>query len=322
MLALKSVNAGGGEGVDGTYGTLNVGSTIDIMTLAGLDRASVLLDIGAGLGRACFIASAYFNIMESYGIEMDPVKSGKAVDLMCIAESQLSRKGYPTSSYNLPKIICDHISEVVYGCPALHSLLSHHYFIPSQITSIEPATVIYLAWKGFSDDSKACIGRLVSASSSVTTLIIVQYYDNGLANELTSSFGFPPLECMGQKAVFMEGGAAMHAYCFELLGRTPLEPCNLRTLATLPVYDLRLYGEYMDYHISLMNFGRASAEFDKATQALLATGMSDTTMRFATLRLQKAKDPLDKAVKRKELCMKALADARVSSHQHFHIRRY
>jgi hypothetical protein len=74
---------GGGEGVEGIYGSITQKGTQRILTSlhhnCGLGPDSVLVDIGAGLGRPLLHAMHSHGIKGGFGIELDTVKVAKVV---------------------------------------------------------------------------------------------------------------------------------------------------------------------------------------------------------------------------------------------------
>ena len=72
---------GGGEGIEGIYGSITQTGCSKIMHSLGkwgLKQGATLVDIGAGLGRPLLHALYANEIKNSWGIEIDPVKCDKA----------------------------------------------------------------------------------------------------------------------------------------------------------------------------------------------------------------------------------------------------
>ena len=73
---------GGGEGVEGFYGSLNQNSMTAILgslvSNTGMGAESVFLDVGAGIGRPMLHALLTGRCSHAYGIELDKVKCDKA----------------------------------------------------------------------------------------------------------------------------------------------------------------------------------------------------------------------------------------------------
>ena len=198
-LAMRQKRLGGGEGVEGVYGSITRTGTAQVLdalrTHAGLDAGSVLLDVGSGLGRPLLHALLHSRVAATYGIEVDAVKCQKAVPFVDSVARDLGALGIRLDPGSLPKFICAPIE---------------------RIPSIEPATHVYAAWEGFSPDTKASVGRLFRQSSTARAIAIVQrsFRQQDPAEEMRE-LGFGDVTLVANAAAKMTGsGRQLQAYCF------------------------------------------------------------------------------------------------------------
>lgn len=88
---------GGGEGVEGLYGSIKKSGMDKVLeclrSRCCLDSRSVLVDIGAGLGRPLMHALLEPGIAGARGIEIDRIKCDKAVAFLRQATLELQRRG-------------------------------------------------------------------------------------------------------------------------------------------------------------------------------------------------------------------------------------
>lgn len=192
---------GGGEGLEGVYGSITAkGMRLVLDSFkdhAGLDAKSVFLDIGSGLGRPVLHAIIHSNVIQSYGIECDPVKLQKATHFMRSVIHELSpvfgQDMFPPSS--LPNLICSPIEK---------------------LPSLEGATHIYSAWEGFSVEAMEAVGKLFAASQTARAICIVQRSFRALEpEEAMLHLGFGRLKLVLQAPVFMSGSRRqLVAYVF------------------------------------------------------------------------------------------------------------
>mmetsp|Transcript_3543 Transcript_3543/g.9012 ORF Transcript_3543/g.9012 Transcript_3543/m.9012 type:complete len:663 (-) Transcript_3543:256-2244(-) len=210
---------GGGEGVEGLYGSITSAGTqavLDAMALHGcLCDDSVLLDVGAGLGRPLLHARISHDVAHAYGIELDRVKCDKAAafgartleELACTVEgisgaaiSGLARLGQP------PAVLCAPIEAV---------------------PSLEPATHAYSFWEGVCVPARAAFGRLFASSATLGCVTVVQRTLRGAQSpaDFMADLEFGPLRLVATTSVAMSGsGRKFTAYTFLKDGWRP--PCR------------------------------------------------------------------------------------------------
>eukprot|EP00197_Chlamydomonas_leiostraca_P011735 CAMPEP_0202884102 /NCGR_PEP_ID=MMETSP1391-20130828/40434_1 /ASSEMBLY_ACC=CAM_ASM_000867 /TAXON_ID=1034604 /ORGANISM="Chlamydomonas leiostraca, Strain SAG 11-49" /LENGTH=206 /DNA_ID=CAMNT_0049567231 /DNA_START=54 /DNA_END=671 /DNA_ORIENTATION=+ len=188
---LKAENkVGGGEGLIGIYGSMTQAGTCAIMGAmaehAGMGPDSVLVDIGAGLGRPLLHAVLEQGVKKTYGVELDAVKCQKAVPFIQHTSSLLAAEGVTLQQSALPKLIC---------------------MGAEQLSSLEPATHVYAAWEGFPTEAMLAVGRLFAASPSAKAITVVQ---RSMRKEdpaaVMEELGFGPVRCVGPPIqVYMAG---------------------------------------------------------------------------------------------------------------------
>lgn len=195
---------GGGEGVVGLYGSISQGGCAKVMaSLAakgGLGRDSVLVDVGAGLGRPLLHAMLQCRVRRCFGIEVDAVKCSKAEVFMDRALRQVFAKGLVRGRPPArPEVLCAAVEDVA---------------------TLGEATHAYSFWEGLPPDAKRGLGRLVRASGTLRAFAVVQRGirggpgRRGPAEEL-AALGFGPVRLVDQFPVAMSGsGRGFTAYVF------------------------------------------------------------------------------------------------------------
>ncbi|MEW5317448.1 MAG: hypothetical protein WDW38_008742 [Sanguina aurantia] len=170
---------GGGEGVEGVYGSITqTGMQKVINCLVNnckLGSRSVLVDIGAGLGRPLLHALLDPGVAEVFGVEMDSVKVQKAVAFGPQVLRQMDQRGILPLGHRLqpPEIRCASVE---------------------QVSSLEPATHAYSFWEGVPASGKEAFGKLFAKSRSLKAVAVVQ---RAIRKEDPSTYmselGFGPL---------------------------------------------------------------------------------------------------------------------------------
>ena len=195
---------GGGEGVVGLYGSISQGGCAKVMaSLAakgGLGRDSVLVDVGAGLGRPLLHAMLQCRVRRCFGIEVDAVKCSKAEVFMDRALRQVCAKGLVRGRPPArPEVLCAAVEDVA---------------------TLGAATHAYSFWEGLPPDAKRGLGRLVRASGTLRAFAVVQRGfrggpgRRGPAEEL-AALGVGPVRLVDQFPVAMSGsGRHFTAYVF------------------------------------------------------------------------------------------------------------
>ena len=107
---------GGGEGVEGLYGSVNRSGMHKVLECfrarCGLDAGSRLVDIGAGLGRPLLHALIEPGIASAFGVEIDRVKVDKADAFLRQTLAEMRRRGLATDALAAPRIQCSPVEQV------------------------------------------------------------------------------------------------------------------------------------------------------------------------------------------------------------------
>jgi len=174
----------------------------------GLDRRSVVVDVGSGLGRPLLHAVVSHGCRGALGIELDPVKTHKARHLCRETLRRLDGDG-------------------IDGHRAAPTLV---WADVGALTALGPCTHAYSFWEGVPPTARRAFGRLFASSSTLHTLTVVQrgirgvggkgegdrdnMVDNIVARTLTRDAAFPAgLELIDDASVAMSGsGRRFRAY--------------------------------------------------------------------------------------------------------------
>ncbi|GBF95231.1 hypothetical protein Rsub_07946 [Raphidocelis subcapitata] len=191
---------GGGEGVEGIYGSITatgMGRIFDCMQHnCALDGRSRLVDVGAGLGRPLLHAALRYGLCGAYGVELDPVKVSKAEAFIAYVMRELALRGIAPDRMATPLITRAPVERV---------------------ESLDPATHAYSFWEGVPRDGKAAFGRLFRTSQTLKAVAVVQRAIRGTDPSLEmQSLGFGPLLLIKSFPVNMSGsGRSFTAYVFS-----------------------------------------------------------------------------------------------------------
>ncbi|RMZ54907.1 hypothetical protein APUTEX25_000424, partial [Auxenochlorella protothecoides] len=116
--AMQSIEnrLGGGEGVEGLYGSITCTGTQKVLAAmskhCGLDKDSVLVDIGAGLGRPLLHALIEPGVKATHGVELDQIKVDKAHAFLKQTAQRLQARGLVRADMVLPTMQCAAIEQV------------------------------------------------------------------------------------------------------------------------------------------------------------------------------------------------------------------
>jgi hypothetical protein len=199
---------GGGEGVEGLYGSIK-GSDMQrilqcMVAYCGMCTTSILVDMGAGLGRPLLHALLSVGLPAAWGIEVDPVKCQKAAAFMDQVQRTLQRRdGGSFPDIQLPRFDCAAIGRV---------------------GGLDPLTHAYSFWEGIPVDARADFGRLFRESRTMVGLTVVQRSMRSAdpAAAMDEWYGFGALELCSSFPVGMSGsGQRFQAYVFK---RVPAPP--------------------------------------------------------------------------------------------------
>ncbi|PSC68631.1 hypothetical protein C2E20_7797 [Micractinium conductrix] len=189
---------GGGEGVEGLYGSIKKGGMDRVLEClraqCGLGSDSVLLDVGAGLGRPLMHALLVPGVAGGRGIEIDRIKVDKAEAFLRQAAGELERRGV-AARLMPPPIECSAVENV---------------------GTLEGSTHAYSFWEGVPIEGKAAFGRLFAAAGSLRSVAVVQRAIRTCPLAYMADLGFGELELVGCFAVSMSGsGRSFTAYVFN-----------------------------------------------------------------------------------------------------------
>lgn len=187
---------GGGEGVEGIYGSLaptSMQRIVDAMKRYGLSRSSVFVDVGAGLGRPMIHAHLDPGVRKTVGFELDAVKCQKAHTFI----HRLGQMGYVAPSMSTT-IVCGNIAE--------------RNRLPVGTTHL------YAFWQGFSEGDRQAVGRLFRLCNTARVVCVVQNVRDGFAVDPENAMhdlGFGPLRLATKIRVQASGsGGGFTAFVF------------------------------------------------------------------------------------------------------------
>ncbi|KAL4427630.1 hypothetical protein ABPG75_001719 [Micractinium tetrahymenae] len=191
---------GGGEGVEGLYGSIKKSGMDRVLACmrqeCRLDARSVLVDVGAGLGRPLMHALLWPGIAGARGIEIDRIKCDKAAAFLRQAIAELARRGVVQAGQVAPPEI---------ECSAIE-----------QVRSLDPCTHAYSFWEGVPVEGKAGFGRLFAASRTLRSVAVVQRAIRTCPVEYMADLGFGELLLVDSFSVSMSGsGRSFTAYVFN-----------------------------------------------------------------------------------------------------------
>lgn len=192
---------GGGEGIEGIYGSITQTGTSKIMEVmvesCNLNEESFVADVGAGLCRPLVHAVVGCGVKRAIGFEVDPIKCQKAISFI----SQLGKLPFIRA---ITPVVLDEIIAV--QCTAVENLATLH-----------EVTHMYTFWEGIPSSAKHAVGRLVQASPNLKCVVVVQRSFRGAIPEKHMlQYGFGPLELLASFPVCMGGsGRSFTSYIFS-----------------------------------------------------------------------------------------------------------
>jgi len=217
-------NIGGGEGVEGLYGSIRGASMEKILQCmkkrCNLDDKSHLLDVGSGLCRPLVHAMVTAHVGQTTGVEIDRIKCMKAEAFCSQMKKQVYGKKYGVAcTVSMPEIRCSSIEDM---------------------KSLDPATHAYSFWEGVPVEARVRFGRLFSSSKTLKSLAIVQrsMRKEDPAEEMDALYGFGALVLVGTFPVSMSGsGRNFMAYVFNKAEEDEIkyrEKKSLKKLGSMP----------------------------------------------------------------------------------------
>ena len=157
LMQSGEARLGGGEGMQGIYGSITQASMSRVLDALAAETAlgpdSIMLDVGAGLGRPLMHALVSHDIKRAVGIELDDVKVAKARALV----RYIDRKNRIDGRQLAPCI--DYVCSDIADAKAVHT---------------DDVTHCYSFWEGLRPDAKEAFGRLVQKSDAVQGVAVVQ----------------------------------------------------------------------------------------------------------------------------------------------------
>ena len=200
---------GGGEGVEGLYGSITRTGTQEVLDCLALHAClcedSVLVDIGAGLARPLLHAAVSHGVQHSFGIELDQVKCDKAFAFVerCLTAVRGGDTEVPGPS-DVPRVLCAPVEGVA---------------------TLTPATHAYTFWEGVCSEARCAVGALFAASETLGAISCIQRSIRQDPVEVLQSYGFGDVKLVATCSVAMSGsGRRFTAYTFVKEGWTP--PCS------------------------------------------------------------------------------------------------
>lgn len=200
MMTSVENNIGGGEGVEGLYGSIT-GTHMErvlrsMEKLTGLHGGSVVMDVGSGLCRPLVHALATGRASVCVGVEVDEVKCVKA-DAFCaqVKKNIVAKNIKCSSSWDIDIVCC--------GVESMETL--------------NPVTHVYSFWEGVPGDAREGLGRLFQESLTAQAICVVQraMRCDDPAEYMNDMYGFGPLELRDSFRVTMSGsGRSFMAYVF------------------------------------------------------------------------------------------------------------
>ncbi|KIY96809.1 hypothetical protein MNEG_11153 [Monoraphidium neglectum] len=193
---------GGGEGVEGCYGTLTRAGVQQIMEsmadVCGLSSSSVLVDIGAGIGRPLLHAMHHPGVGASWGVEIDPVKCSKGRAYVQLVVRDMAGAGLPAggggAAAAAPSMVCVAVE---------------------RLSTLEPATHAYACWEGMPRTAKVAFGALFLASPSLQSVAVVQRAFRRPPQAAMQELGFGELDLLKTFPVHLAGSQRqLNAYIF------------------------------------------------------------------------------------------------------------
>jgi hypothetical protein len=209
-LAMRTMEnrVGGGEGVEGIYGSITETGVSKIMEAlaecSGLGPSSTLVDVGAGLGRPLLHAMVAQGVPRAWGIEVDPVKCQKASVFLEKSLELLRAKAEGARADSLYSVSPEKIECPLVDCSPIET-----------IKSLDPATHVYSFWEGIPSVAKRALARLFTQSHTCKAIALVQRAmrtKEGPLQEL-HQLGFAGVEIVNTFPVKMSGsGRTFRAY--------------------------------------------------------------------------------------------------------------
>lgn len=204
MMNAVENNVGGGEGVEGLYGSITgasmerVLSSMEKLTVTDNKEKNliVLMDVGSGLCRPLIHALATGRASSCTGIEVDSIKCLKAEAFCAQVKRNIASKGMNMKSDWDMDIVCSGIEK---------------------LATINPVTHVYSFWEGVPVDARIALAALFKESSSAISICIVQraIRSDDPAEYMDEEYGFGPLRLVDTFRVSMSGsGRSFMAYVF------------------------------------------------------------------------------------------------------------
>lgn len=253
VILLLQNALGGGEGVEGLYGSIGRSGMAKVLasltSRCDLGPSSCLVDIGAGLARPLLHAAIVPGVRQTVGIEVDSIKVVKAeafVERVC---ARLRKKGLVSDEdakddcecgnapYGAAQPASDGPRREAGTAPAAlphgtdaSSTQAVRLVAPTvrcadllELDSLPPGTThAYSFWEGIPVDARRAFGRLAAACDTLEAMAVVQRAIRSKTPEqaMALEWCFPQLSCVDSFSVSMSGsGRSFTAYVFRVVGR-------------------------------------------------------------------------------------------------------
>ena len=183
---------GGGEGIVGMYGSLRPAGMHSILEEMHLNQRSVLLDMGAGLGRPLVHAVVEFGVAGAIGWELDPIKCEKSKAMM----TRLVESGI-LSAAKKPIML---LKDAATGRK-----------LP------DGTTHVFAFWEGFRYEDREAVGKLWRACPTAEYIAVVQHAIAGVhPEEEMNDLRFGSVTMLAKLPVSQSGGGSRYtAYIFK-----------------------------------------------------------------------------------------------------------
>jgi len=206
VMQTKESELGGGEGVVGVYGSITQAGMHTVLTCmqerTGMGVHSVMVDIGAGLGRPLLHALLEPGIRSGFGMDVDKVKVDKAAEFIQRVASTMS------DTYGVDMISGERRLPIITCCNIEH------------LNGMGTATHAYSFWEGIPLVAKQAFGRLFRLSPSLKAVAVVQHAFRGgaSASDAMRTLGFGEVQLVGRFRVCQQySRSAYQAYIFKKL---------------------------------------------------------------------------------------------------------
>jgi hypothetical protein len=161
-----------------------------------LGPSSILVDVGAGIGRPLLHAMLAHGVRDASGIEYDPHTADAAAHFGKAVQREFEKKG-GVGTIALPSIVCGDAAKM---------------------GALEPCTHVYACWQGFSPADKAEVARLFNRSRTARCIAVVEPSKRDVEGFM-ASLGFEGISLTQTIPGVMCGITTLTAYVFFKVNR-------------------------------------------------------------------------------------------------------